>query len=144
MFENYLEDIPSLRTDISLIHFKLKHLQDFILDDKIAKEQEIKVLNDYIDESVKELIKYENEYNEKYEILQQHIFDNIIDLSNIIIQYTKTDNYDKDLVEMVKTKLQRQIMKSDLEVFIKYSKNDMFEEQFDDIMKFLGIEVNYK
>jgi hypothetical protein len=35
-------------------------------------------------------------------------------------------------------------MKSDLEVFIKYSKNDMFEEQFDDIMKFLGIEVNYK
>lgn len=55
------------------------------MDDKIAKEQEIKVLNDYIDESVKELIKYENEYNEKYEILQQHIFDNIIDLSNIII-----------------------------------------------------------
>jgi DNA-binding transcriptional regulator GbsR (MarR family) len=78
-----------------------------MLDDKLKKEQEIKALNDYIDENVKELIKYENEHNEKYQALQEHLFDNIIDISNILIQYRNMNKYDEDLVEMVKNKLSR-------------------------------------
>lgn len=141
MFENYLEDIPSLRTDMSLIHFKLKHVQDFILEEKMKKEQDIKALNDYIDENIKELIKYENEHNEKYVILQQHLFDNLIDISIILIQYTQINDYNEDLVNRIKDKLSRQIMKQNLQAFVQYIKQDMFEHQYVQIMEFLGIEV---